>query len=212
MQLFFYLTSAYMASKMFAIVLNSNAADLSSIGRFYYNFTSLLIFPFAITLSRPIQQPTKYVPVANFMKLYSQLMIYGNFLIMLLHMVLSFVYFKTTDDFVQTTRTSVTFEDQVTTNGSEASLFIIFNLTWTWASLAIYWGQPWKQKFYQNTFMLILFILNVCASLALAFTTPQTENVFGYKGISITTAGVIVGITAGGIVLQQVFNFLVFKR
>ena len=55
MQLFFYLTSAYMTSKMFAIALNSNAADLSQTARIYYNFTSLLIFPLAITLSRPIQ-------------------------------------------------------------------------------------------------------------------------------------------------------------
>ena len=104
MQLFFYLVSVFMASRMFAVMLTSNAADLSKKGRIYYNFACLFLLLVILLLSKPSKSPTKYVPAANFMKKYSQLVIYGNFFIMLLPMVLCYIYFKTTDDFHPTER------------------------------------------------------------------------------------------------------------
>ena len=68
-------------------------------------------------------------------------MIYGNFIIMYLSMLLSYIYFKSTGDFHRTTKTEITLEDPVTTDGTEsAAMFVVVNSVWTWASLAIYRG------------------------------------------------------------------------
>ena len=55
MQLFFYLVSVFMASRMFAVMLSSNAADISRKGRVYYNFASLLLLPLFFLFSWPIK-------------------------------------------------------------------------------------------------------------------------------------------------------------
>ena len=210
MQLFIYITSTYMASEMFAITLAANAADMSSNGRFYYNFTSLLLFPILIPLSRPSPHPTKYVPVANFLRLYGQLMIYGNFIIMYSCMLLSYIYFKSTSDFSPTTRTELTFEDPVTTNGTDsAAMFVVVNPVWTWASLAMYWGKPFKECFCQNVLLIVFFVLNVIASTFLFFSTSIIATAFDFMAIQMMTAGIMFAITGGGLILQQAFNLIV---
>ena len=139
MQLFSYVSSVFIASRMFYIALNSNAADISRKSRVFYNFISIILL-FLFLLSKPVKNPSKYVPQANFMKKYNQLVIYGNSFIMLLHMVISYIYFKTTDNFHLTEKTSITLEEGYTRDGTDAALFIILNITWTWASLTMYWG------------------------------------------------------------------------
>ena len=212
MQVFFYVTSGFMVTTMFSIMLHSNATDLSRAGRIYYNCTSLIMLPFFLLMSSPLKEPTASVPVANFMRRHSQLAIYGNFLIMFLPMVASYIYFKySSGDFTQTTRNEITLNDGYTIDETDASLFIILNITWTWASFAMYWGEPWKQKYYQNIPMFTLFILNVIASFLLAFLPEQTAEAFGYKAISMRTAGVFVGITVVGVIIQLIFNALLIR-
>ena len=55
MQVFFYLVSSFMASRMFAVMLSSNAADLSRTGRVYYNFACLFLLLVFILASCPIK-------------------------------------------------------------------------------------------------------------------------------------------------------------
>ena len=81
-------------------------------------------------------------------------------------MVASYIYFKTTNDFHQTDRTKITVEKGYTRDGTDASLL---NITWTWASFAMYWGEPWKEMYYQNIVMFTVFVINVITSFILAF-------------------------------------------
>ena len=103
-QFFYYVLSCFIASKIAVVIMMTNGADHSPNARFYYNYTSILLFPVLIPLSKPSSPPSPYVPVANFMTLYSHLIIWGNAIISMLPFILGYVYFKTTEDFTQTTR------------------------------------------------------------------------------------------------------------
>ena len=206
MQLFVYIASTSMGSKMFSIMLATNAADCSPYVRFYYNFTSILVFPLLFALSRPTPSPTKHVPNASLLSAFSQLLIFGNFFIISLTMIMCYVYFKTTAEFAPTARTTLTFEQQADTTGTDAALMIIFSPIWVWSSIAIYEGQPWKEKFYQNVSLLVVFVASGTASVVLALTTPLTAEAFGFTGISIEIAGVVMSITIGGVAIQQFYN------
>ena len=83
---------------------------------------------------------------------------------------------------------------------------IIFSPIWVWSSIAIYEGQPWKEKFYQNVSLLVVFVASGTASVVLALTTPLTAEAFGFTGISIEIAGVVMSITIGGVAIQQFYN------
>ena len=48
--------------------------------------------------------------------------------------------------------------DKADTTGTDAALMIIFSPIWVWSSIAIYEGQPWKEKFYQNVPLLVVFV------------------------------------------------------
>ena len=98
-QFFFYILSTFIASKIAVIIMMTNVADHAPDARFYYNYTSILIFPLLIPLSKPSSQPTPFVPVSNFMTVYSHLIIWGNAIITMLPFILGYVYFKTTSDF-----------------------------------------------------------------------------------------------------------------
>ena len=96
LHLFYYIVSTFIASKFITIIFVMNASDHSPTARFYYNFTSVLIFPLLIPLSKPINQPTPYTPISSFMNLNSHLIIWGNTLLLILPIAFTYVYFKTT--------------------------------------------------------------------------------------------------------------------
>ena len=142
-----YTTTTFMASKMFTIMLATNAANCSPYV-LLYSFTLILTFPVLISLSRSSQLPTKYVPNANLLSGFNLLVVFGNFFIVSIAMIMCYAYFKTTADFTPTTRTTLTFQEQADTTGTDAALMMIFSPVWVWSSIAIYEGQPWKEKFY----------------------------------------------------------------
>ena len=94
LQLFMYLMVCFIPSKLASIVMITNGVDNSEDGTFYYNFTSLLIFPLLIPLSKPTNKPNPYTPVSSFITLYSHLVIWGQIIILTLVTVLTYVYFK----------------------------------------------------------------------------------------------------------------------
>ena len=98
-EFFLYMISGFIFSKIATVILISNRSDLSSPSVFYYNFTSNLLYPFVITWTKPSQKTTKYVPVPNFMKLHSHLVIWGNAIIGILPLIISFVLFENSDYF-----------------------------------------------------------------------------------------------------------------
>ena len=105
---FFYVISTFAASRIGMIIMLTNITDHAPNARFFYNFTSILLFPLLIPLSRPSIKQTPFVPVPNFLTLESHLIIWGNTIISMLPFILGFVYFKTTPDFHETTRNSIT--------------------------------------------------------------------------------------------------------
>lgn len=195
-----------MPSRIAAVLMSSNAADHSSTARFYYNFSSLLILPILYPLSRPTKVNTPAMPNPNFLQRGNQLVIWGNAFFCFLAILAGYLYFKTTDDFEPTTRTEITFEDQPSRDTADNTVMLLIqNLLWAFTAVLIYWGDPWKEKFYTNYPLLILFILNVIASTAYFFITPQIENALDIKPISLTTGGIIFAITVGAIILDAIY-------
>ncbi len=64
----------------------------------YYNFTSLIWIPMAVTATKPNEQMrTSYRPITNPMSLLNQLIFFGNVMILALSMVLGYFFFVTRD-------------------------------------------------------------------------------------------------------------------
>ncbi len=94
----YYMSTAYF-SLLSSIIMISDATYYSSETLMYFNFTSLLIFPFTFTFSRPIKESTKYVPDSNFMGLHNQLVYWGNVIINTSSVIAGYFYFYNTDEF-----------------------------------------------------------------------------------------------------------------
>ena len=98
-QFFFYIFIGYIFSKISRIYFLASSAYLSSSALIYFNFTSILIFPFFISLSKPAEKPTKEVPVPNLMTLHSHLVIWGNVIITNLLLIIYFSIFGHSEEF-----------------------------------------------------------------------------------------------------------------
>ena len=92
-----YILSTFVVIKIMTVIMVTNVSDHSANARLFANFTSALIFPILIPLSRPTDKPTPYVPVSSFMTLYSHLIIWGNIIILTIISTVCYVYFQGTD-------------------------------------------------------------------------------------------------------------------
>ena len=97
-QFFFYIVSTYVASEIAIIIMMINVNEHAPNARFYYNFTSMLLFPLLVSLSKPNPTPTPFIPVTNFMTVYSHLILWGNAIITSLPIIFGYIYFKTTSE------------------------------------------------------------------------------------------------------------------
>jgi magnesium-transporting ATPase (P-type) len=82
------------------------------------------------------------------------------------------------------------------------------NLIWTTTAVVIYWGYPWKEPFYKNIPFLVLFLLNLIASIAYFFITPSISDVFSVHPISIMTGEILFVITLGQIIVNTIYQSL----
>lgn len=96
-QIFMLMLTTFIPSKLLSIVFIANASDHAPSARFYLSFTSVLIFPLLIPLSRPSNNRTPYTPLSSFMNLYTHLLVWGNIIILALPSIIGFVYWRTTD-------------------------------------------------------------------------------------------------------------------
>ena len=103
MQMFIYMVSTFIAAKFVSILFITNASDHDPNARFYYNFTSILLFPLLISLSKPIGDSTSKTPVSSFMTLYAHILIWGNVVLLIGTIIGSYFYFRTTIDFIDIT-------------------------------------------------------------------------------------------------------------
>lgn len=72
------------------------------------NFTSLLLYPGMIAMSRPADKPSPYTPDANFMGLHNHLIFWGNVVIPSGGAVAAFLFYTQTDEFEPNPRPSIT--------------------------------------------------------------------------------------------------------
>jgi magnesium-transporting ATPase (P-type) len=186
----------------------SNAADHSSTARVYYNFASLLTLPLFIPLTKPTNNNTRQLPNPNFMQLASQLVVWGNTFFCLAAMVGGYLFFRTTPDFHPTTRDMITLEDKPSQDTTDNTVLILIqNLLWTFSALLIFWSHPWKLPIYHNTPLFALFVLNVMASTAFFFITPHITDALSMEPISISTAAILLAITASAILINALYQW-----
>ena len=88
-------------------------------------------------------------------------------------------------------------------------MFLISNIVFTASALAVYWGDPWKLRFYQHIPLLVIFLLDMIAGTAFFFTTEHIAGAFGFKAIGVETGAVLFGITMGGVLLQLAYNGII---
>ena len=87
----------FITSKIITVVFVTNAADHSPNARFYYNCTSLFMYPLIISLSKPSKIQTPYTPLTSYMNVYSHLVIWGNIFVLTLPIILSYIYWRSSD-------------------------------------------------------------------------------------------------------------------
>lgn len=90
-------------------------------------------------------------------------------------------------------------------------MFLIVNLLWASTFLAIYWGDPWKVRLYQNCIIFPIFLIDLVVGIVFFFTTEKISKTFEFKEISNETSASILGIVLAGTFLQQIYNLILHK-
>ena len=85
-------------------------------------------------------------------------------------------------------------------------MFLISNIVFASSAFALYWGDPWKLKFYEHIPLIVLFVVDMIVGIVFFFVTPQIASAFGFTGIDTATGGVLLGITLAAVFLQWIYN------
>ena len=99
MHILLYTFSTFIIAKVILIIFISNGSNHSLNVRYYYNFTSLLLYCLVLPLSNPSPKPTPYTPNSSIITLYGHLVIWGNVFLSTITMIICFIFYQTTEDF-----------------------------------------------------------------------------------------------------------------
>lgn len=113
------------------------------------------------------------------MTVYNHLVIWGNATILIVTIGIGYYFFMQTDDYQRTDIEIISFENQPLHTVTDSTvMFLMVNLLWTHSALAMYWGNPWKIRFYNHYPLLILFLLDMIAGTIFFFFTHALAGPF----------------------------------
>ena len=82
-----------------SVIMIADTTYFSTAQLMYFSFTTTLIIPVILSLSRPSRKPTPYTPEGNFMCLHNHLIFWGNFLIPFLGLLGAYLFFYNTEEY-----------------------------------------------------------------------------------------------------------------
>ena len=85
-------------------------------------------------------------------------------------------------------------------------MFLMIYLILNSSAFAIYWGDPWKVKFYDHVPMFFLFIINYVLSILFFFFTKQIKDTFTLCELELEITGPCLGIGFATIFIQILYN------
>lgn len=86
-------------SIVLTLIMTSDYSYFTSIELIYKNFLNTLLITLLFGRSKPAEKLTKKTPNSNFLDLENHLVFWGNTIICSLGLIISYSYYKNTDDF-----------------------------------------------------------------------------------------------------------------
>ena len=139
-------------------------------------------------------------------------MFWGNAIITSAAFVAVYQYLSNSSVFIPNPTPIVTFENGYNGETQSATLLFITNIpVFLFMGIFIFRSDPWKEPFYRNILLLILFILNFIQMFLLFFGTRYLTFL---KAIEIPNkeAGICLAIALGIMGLDGLFNFIVERQ
>jgi hypothetical protein len=90
-------------------------------------------------------------------------------------------------------------------------MYLLINLPLIVNVFTIYRSYPFKSKFYQNIPLLVLFILNIIAAIALFFTTAYMTKIFYVVSIPFEKSGICLLIMMVCLIVCYILNEIYMK-
>ena len=193
------------------LVLTKDATYPSSMMLIWRNFTAMLIIPLFYGLSRPAEQLTRYLVNTNFMGLEHHLVFWGNAVIATAGFVGVYQFLSNSSVFIPNSRPYVDFENGYNGETQSATLlFVSIIPVFLFMGVFIYRSSPWKEPFYKNIALTILFVLNFIQMFLLFFGTKYL-SFLGCIEIPVKEAGICLGIMLGTMVVDGLYNLVIEK-
>ncbi len=158
-----------------ALLLLMDTAYFSDNQTFYMNYTSTMVYPILLAMSKPSKFSTHTTPNGNLIAPINLVRFWGSLIIATAGLVGGYFYFRHTEQY-QLSDKPLTGEKWNTYTLTGTSIFLLVLPHFSLYPIFFYIGQPWKEKLYKYIPLLILIVLNSIACVIIYFNTSLANT------------------------------------
>lgn len=140
-------------------------------------------------------------------------MYWGNTILFIAGIVISYEYYSNSSDFVPNPYPFITFSTgSYDKTKSSTLIFLCQNIVNTFLGVCVYRSDPWKEAFYKNKAFTFIIVIKILLLTAMFFTTAQLISFTDLQPIGLTQAGIIFIIMIITVVISLLYNHLIKRQ